>query len=124
MAEVGENMCLKSELEALEKQIHDLLERQTRLRERKMALETSRADARKAAIPGFKNTTSRNELHSCTCTRTAGGEIQDRSDELSPTATTGLRDFYEKSLCCPLRDEIQRCCHRRLNRPESTPLLQ
>ncbi|XP_056602491.1 uncharacterized protein LOC130419633 isoform X2 [Triplophysa dalaica] len=114
----------ESELEVLEKQIHDLLERQTRLRERKTAMETSRADARKAASPGFKNTTSRNELHSCTCPHTAEGEIQDRSDDLSPTAATGLRDFYEKSLCRPLRDEIQRCGHRRLNRPERTRLLQ
>ncbi|XP_056602490.1 uncharacterized protein LOC130419633 isoform X1 [Triplophysa dalaica] len=40
----------ESELEVLEKQIHDLLERQTRLRERKTAMETSRADARKAAV--------------------------------------------------------------------------
>ncbi|XP_056605172.1 uncharacterized protein LOC130421374 isoform X2 [Triplophysa dalaica] len=42
--------ALQSELEVLEKQIHDLLERQTRLRERKTAMETSRADARKAAV--------------------------------------------------------------------------
>ncbi|KAA0721200.1 hypothetical protein E1301_Tti019608 [Triplophysa tibetana] len=48
--------ALQSELEALEKQIHDLLEivdvivdRQTHLQERKAALETSRANARKAA---------------------------------------------------------------------------
>ncbi|XP_056616206.1 uncharacterized protein LOC130431283 isoform X1 [Triplophysa dalaica] len=42
--------ALQSELEVLEKQIHDLLERQTRVRERKTAMETSRADARKAAV--------------------------------------------------------------------------
>ncbi|XP_056603694.1 uncharacterized protein LOC130420431 [Triplophysa dalaica] len=88
--------ALQSELEVLEKQIHDLLERQTRLRERKTAMETSRADARKAASPGFKITTSRNELHSCTCTHTAEGEIQDRSDDLSPTATTATKKKSER----------------------------
>ncbi|KAI7805150.1 hypothetical protein IRJ41_000576, partial [Triplophysa rosa] len=36
------------------KQIQDLLEKQTRLRERKTALETSRADARKSASPASR----------------------------------------------------------------------
>ncbi|XP_057190776.1 uncharacterized protein LOC130554903 isoform X3 [Triplophysa rosa] len=48
-----ETIALQSELEAVEKQIQDLLEKQTRLRERKTALETSRADARKSAVPAI-----------------------------------------------------------------------
>ncbi|KAI7789873.1 ORF1-encoded protein [Triplophysa rosa] len=50
-----ETIALQSELLAAEKKIQDLLEKQTRLRERKTALETSRADARKSASPGFEN---------------------------------------------------------------------
>ena len=42
--------ALQSELEAVEKQIHDLLVRQAELRDRRLALETSRADAHKSVI--------------------------------------------------------------------------
>ncbi|XP_057192026.1 uncharacterized protein LOC130555649 isoform X2 [Triplophysa rosa] len=113
-----ETIALQSELEAVEKQIQHLLEKQSRLRERKTALETSRADARKSASPGFENTVSPNELHSCTGTTTAKGASQDWSDD--PTAATGLRDADQEPLCRPLRDGMQRCGHRRLNRPERT----
>ncbi|XP_056598364.1 uncharacterized protein LOC130417080 [Triplophysa dalaica] len=40
--------------------------------------------------PGFKSTMSQNEFPG-----EKKGKIQDRSDDLSPTAATGLRDFYE-----------------------------
>ncbi|CAM4659040.1 unnamed protein product [Leuciscus chuanchicus] len=42
--------ALQSELEAVEKQIHDLLLRQAELRDRCLALETSRADAHKSVF--------------------------------------------------------------------------
>ena len=42
--------ALQSELEAVEKQIHDLLLRQAELIDRRLALETSRADAHKSEI--------------------------------------------------------------------------
>ena len=42
--------AVQSELEAVEKQIHDLLVRQAELRDRRLALETSRADAHKSEI--------------------------------------------------------------------------
>ncbi|XDV33078.1 hypothetical protein PO909_003646 [Leuciscus waleckii] len=42
--------ALQSELEAVEKQIHDLLLRQAELIDRRLALETSRADAHKSVI--------------------------------------------------------------------------
>ncbi len=38
------------ELEAVERQINELLERQAQLRKRQTALETSRADAQKSAV--------------------------------------------------------------------------
>ncbi|KAI7801668.1 ORF1-encoded protein [Triplophysa rosa] len=61
-----ETFALQSELEAVEKQIQDLLEKQSWLRERKTALETSR----KSVSPGFENTISPNELHSKARART------------------------------------------------------
>ncbi|CAM4637995.1 unnamed protein product [Leuciscus chuanchicus] len=41
------------ELETVEKQIRDLLERQAELRDRRSALETSRADAHKSVVSNF-----------------------------------------------------------------------
>ncbi|XP_057183570.1 uncharacterized protein LOC130550182 [Triplophysa rosa] len=57
--------ALQSELEVVEKQIQDLLDKQTRLRERKTALETSRADACKAAVSFRRdcNTATISTLH-------------------------------------------------------------
>ncbi len=41
---------MQLELEAMERQINELLERQAQLRERQTALETSRDDAHKSAV--------------------------------------------------------------------------
>lgn len=50
----GENTLelhmVQLELEAMEKQIHDLLENQAKLQEQRTALETSRADGQKYAV--------------------------------------------------------------------------
>ncbi|XP_077082881.1 uncharacterized protein LOC143736145 [Siphateles boraxobius] len=46
----SELLAVQSELEAVEKQILDLLERQAELRDRRLALETSRADAHGSVI--------------------------------------------------------------------------
>ena len=48
--ETFELHAVQSELEAVEKQIHDLLVRQAELIDRRLALETSRADAHKSEI--------------------------------------------------------------------------
>ncbi|XP_057182747.1 uncharacterized protein LOC130549523 [Triplophysa rosa] len=76
-----ETFALQSELEAVEKQIQDLLERQTRLRELKTALETSRADARKSAVSFHRDcntpstSTPRVSLHRAQASRTRSAQM-------------------------------------------------
>ncbi|XP_057183407.1 uncharacterized protein LOC130550076 [Triplophysa rosa] len=76
-----ETIALQSELEAVEKQIQDLLEKQTRLRERKTALETSRADARKSTVSFHRDfntpstSTPRVSLHRAQVSRTRSAQM-------------------------------------------------
>ncbi|XP_057209900.1 uncharacterized protein LOC130566446 [Triplophysa rosa] len=76
-----ETFALQSELEAVEKQIQDLLEKQTWLRERKTALETSRADARKSAVSFHRDcntpstSTPRVSLHRAQASRTRSAQM-------------------------------------------------
>ncbi|XP_057183489.1 uncharacterized protein LOC130550129 [Triplophysa rosa] len=76
-----ETIALQSELEAVEKQIQDLLEKQTRLRQRKTALETSRADARKSAVSFHSDfntpstSTPRVSLHRAQASRTRSAQM-------------------------------------------------
>ncbi|XP_057186984.1 uncharacterized protein LOC130552614 isoform X1 [Triplophysa rosa] len=76
-----ETIALQSELEAVEKQIQDLLEKQSRLRERKTALETSRADARKSAVSFHRDfntpstSTPRVSLHRAQASRTRSAQM-------------------------------------------------
>ncbi|XP_057184113.1 uncharacterized protein LOC130550624 [Triplophysa rosa] len=80
-AQDEETIALQSELEAVEKQIQDLLEKQTRLRERKTALETSRADARKSAVSFHRDfntpstSTPRVSLHRAQASRTRSAQM-------------------------------------------------
>ncbi|CAM4526736.1 unnamed protein product [Leuciscus chuanchicus] len=103
------------ELDSVEKQICDLLERQAELRDRRSALETSRdAGNQDAIIPGF--------IHSGTDTspRTLGDSTaedasQDQSKDLS--APPGLRDLHPEPLLPSSRDVTRRCDHRHFHRP-------
>ncbi|KAL1248997.1 hypothetical protein QQF64_022315 [Cirrhinus molitorella] len=95
------------ELEAVEKQIRQLLERQAELR---AALESSRD----ALFPDV--------LHSGAGTpRTLGAAAaedasQATDDDLSPSAAPGLRDLHPEPLRSPPRDGTRRCDRRRFHR--------
>ncbi|KAL1250868.1 hypothetical protein QQF64_018664 [Cirrhinus molitorella] len=95
------------ELEAVEKQIRQLLERQAELR---AALESSRD----AHFPDV--------LHSGAGTpRTLGAAAaedasQATDDDFSPSAAPGLRDLHPEPLRSPPRDGTRRCDRRRFHR--------
>ncbi|KAK2908869.1 hypothetical protein Q8A67_004706 [Cirrhinus molitorella] len=107
------------ELEAVEKQIRQLLERQAELR---AALESSRALCTQDAL--FPDV-----LHSGTGTpRTLGAAaVEDASqatdDDLSPSATPGLRDLHPEPLRSPPRDGTRRCDRRRFH-PQIPAILK
>ncbi|KAL1268502.1 hypothetical protein QQF64_033865 [Cirrhinus molitorella] len=100
------------ELEAVEKQIRQLLERQAELR---AALESSRALCTQDAL--FPDV-----LHSGAGTpRTLGAAAaedasQATDDDLSPSAAPGLRDLHLEPLRSPPRDGTRRCDCRRFHR--------
>ncbi|KAL1279987.1 hypothetical protein QQF64_014587 [Cirrhinus molitorella] len=100
------------ELEAVEKQIRQLLERQAELR---AALESSRALCTQDAL--FPDV-----LHSGAGTpRTLGAAAaedasQATDDDLSPSAAPGLRDLHPEPLRSPPRDGTRRCDRRRFHR--------
>ncbi|KAL0199128.1 hypothetical protein M9458_007668, partial [Cirrhinus mrigala] len=105
---------LQLELEAVEKQIQELLGRQTELRERRAALESSRVPCTLDAIfPGV--------LHSGAGTPRTLGAAEDASqapaEDLAPSAASGLRDLHPEPLRSPPRDGTRRCDHRRLHCP-------
>ncbi|KAI2661145.1 Protein U5 [Labeo rohita] len=79
---------LQLELEAVEKQIQELLVRQTELRERRAALESSRVYVSQAP-----------------------------AEDLAPSAASGLRDLQSELLRSPPRDGTRRCDRRRLHCP-------
>ncbi|XP_050966677.1 uncharacterized protein LOC127165809 isoform X4 [Labeo rohita] len=94
---------LQLELEAVEKQIQELLVRQTELRERRAALESSRLPCTLDAI--FPDV-----LHSGAGTpRTLGAAAaedasQAPAEDLAPSAASGLRDLHPEPLRSPLRE--------------------
>ncbi len=119
------------ELEAVEKQINELLERQAQLRERQTALETSRADAHRSgvSIQCAANTPTTStpcvSLHRPRAPRTRSSQMsftsgagtprtlgaaaaEDASEAsgyiISPSAASGLRDLHPKPLRPPPRD--------------------
>ncbi|KAL0147108.1 hypothetical protein M9458_057632 [Cirrhinus mrigala] len=110
---------LQLELEAVEKQIQELLGRQTELRElreRRAALESSRVPCTLDAIfPGV--------LHSGAGTpRTLGAAAaedvsQAPAEDLAPSAASGFRDLHPEPLRSRPRDGTRRCYRRRLHCP-------
>ncbi|XP_052390013.1 uncharacterized protein LOC127935857 isoform X2 [Carassius gibelio] len=118
--------CLHSvqlELEAVGKQIRDLEQRQAQLRERRAALESSRADAHKSGARCTQDAIFPDVLHCDAGTpRTLGASTaEDASrvpgDDISPSC---LRDLHPEPLRSPPRDRTRRCDHRRLHRPTHT----
>ncbi len=132
------------ELEAVERQINELLERQAQLRERQTALETSRADAHKSgvSIQRAANTPTTStpcvSLHRPHAPRTRSSQMsftpapghhgpwvqQQRKTRARPRATTSPpppAPVFEIStrnrFAPPPRDGTWRCDRRRLHRP-------
>ncbi|KAI2647459.1 GDSL lipase [Labeo rohita] len=96
---------LQLELEAVEKQIQELLVRQTELRERRAALESSRVPCTLDAI--FPDV-----LHSGAGTpRTLGAAAaevasQAPAEDLAPSAASSLQDLHPEPLRSPPRDAV------------------
>ncbi|XP_050992889.1 NACHT, LRR and PYD domains-containing protein 1 homolog [Labeo rohita] len=104
---------LQLELEAVEKQIQELLVRQTELRERRAALESSRLPCTLDAI--FPDV-----LHSGAGTpRTLGAAAAEDASQApaEDLAASGLRDLHPEPLRSPPRDGTRRCDRRRLHCP-------
>ncbi|KAK3560215.1 hypothetical protein QTP86_000764 [Hemibagrus guttatus] len=97
------------ELEAVEKQICDLQVKQAQLRQRKAALESSRTDAhlsqaqrKDAACPGFVHSGA--GVPRSLYAAAAEDASQAPGEDLSPSATTRLRDLDPEPLRSPSRD--------------------
>ncbi|KAL0173698.1 hypothetical protein M9458_029666 [Cirrhinus mrigala] len=111
---VSTHLTFQQSLEAVEKQIQELLGRQTELRERRAALESSRVPCTLDAI--FPDV-----LHSSAGTpRTLGAAAaedtsQAPAEDLAPSAASGLRDLHPEPFRSPPRDGTRRCDRRRLH---------
>ncbi|XP_048058486.1 uncharacterized protein LOC125275520 isoform X2 [Megalobrama amblycephala] len=114
--------AVQLELEAVERQIRILLEKQAELRERQTALETSRADAHQPSGPSTKNAFIPALVHSGAVTpgtlgaSAAEGASQASDQDLSSTAP-GLRRLDTEPLLPSSRGRTRRRGHRRLHRP-------
>ncbi|KAL0172998.1 hypothetical protein M9458_033309 [Cirrhinus mrigala] len=107
---------LQLKLEAVEKQIQELLVRQTELRERRAALESSRVPCTLDAI--FPDVLySGAGTPRTLCAAAAEDTSQAPAEDLAPSATSGLRDLHPEPLRSPPRDGTRRCDRRRLHCP-------
>ncbi|KAK3544130.1 hypothetical protein QTP86_002576, partial [Hemibagrus guttatus] len=104
------------ELEAVEKQIRDLQVKQTQLRQRKAALESSRTDAhlsqaqrKDAARPGFVHSGA--GVPRSLDAAAAVDASQAPGKDLSPSAATRLRDLDPEPLRSPSRNSVRRGDH-------------
>ncbi|XP_050957441.1 uncharacterized protein LOC127158321 isoform X3 [Labeo rohita] len=107
---------LQLELEALEKQIQELLVRQTELRDQRAALDSSRLPCTLDAI--FPDV-----LHSGAGTpRTLGAAAAEDASQApaEDLAASGLRDLHPEPLRSPPRDGTRRCDCRKLHCPVRT----
>ncbi|KAF7707196.1 hypothetical protein HF521_018414 [Silurus meridionalis] len=103
------------EMEVLEKQIRELHEKHARLRERKAALETSRADAHSSQTQRTYNSGKGATwtLDAAAAEETSKAPVED----VSPATTTGLRDLDREPLRPSPRDGTRHCDSRRFHRP-------
>ncbi len=96
------------ELEAVERQINELLERQAQLRERQTALETSRADTHKSAVSILHAANTPTTSTPCVSLHLGAAAAEDASQasgyNISPSAASGLRDLNPEPLRPPPRD--------------------
>ncbi|KAK3535335.1 hypothetical protein QTP70_008564 [Hemibagrus guttatus] len=118
------------ELEAMEKQIHDLQVKQAQLRQRKAALESSQTDAHLSQAQHTKDTARPGFVHSgagvprSLDAAAAEHVSQALGEDLSPSAATCLRDLDPEPLRPPSRDGVRRSDHQRLHRPARTVILK